>query len=284
MLPRQVAIVECGLPCILDVGLSLSPTGLFWTLALARALPVWLPHSHWSIVDDPAFFSRDARLLERLTGGVGAEAVEQVAKTVAIWREARDSLGFGSTPRLFWYEGGPAGSVVPKDGDTGLTARIDRLASGFDGRRTSIRGATVQPPPPDALADCARDTAALAAALGGRLPLILNRFLGDDACPELASQLQAIGIPVVQLARNAVLPAWRSPLLDAFAASGLAVPVAAGQIRLTAMAVVAPRSTIASIDDLSELGGIDQLSWNDDGGAAEAELWDEASAVWWELP
>ena len=284
MLPRQVAIVESGLPCILDVGFSLSPTGLYWTLALARALPVWLPQSHWSIVEDPAFFSRDARLLERLTGGVDAEAAELVAKTVAMWREARDMLGFGSTPRLFWYEGGQVGSVVPKDGDGGLTARIDRLASGFDGRRTAMHGGAVQPPPPDALADCARDTAALAAALGGRHPLILNRFLGDDACPELANQLQAIGVPVAQLAGSAVLPAWRSPLLDAFAASGLAVPVGARQMRLTAMAVVAPRGMIAPIADLSEIGGIDQLSWNDDGGAAEAELWDEASAVWWELP
>src|SRR5215207_3878029 len=123
MVPSPISTSEEGPPCILEVGMSLAPSGLYWTLALARALPVWLPQSHWSIIEDLNFFSRDARLLARLSGGHEGAAREVVANTVATWREARDALGFESTPRLYWHEGGRAGAVLPKDGDFSL---IDR--------------------------------------------------------------------------------------------------------------------------------------------------------------
>ena len=283
MLLRQIPAVDEGPPCVLDVGFSLAPSGLFWTLALARALPAWLPQSHWSIVEDPAFFLRDGRLLARLAGGDPAEAAEIVARTVAAWREARDALGFESTPRLFWHEGGRAGSVVPKDGDVGLVERVDALAAGFDGRRGPSRAATIETGAPDALADCARDTASLAAALGGRPPLVLSPLSASEAEPELARQLQEIGVASVRLDGPAVLAAWRVPLLEAFAASGLAVPLAAGRLRLAVLAVSAPRATILPLPGLGSLMEADRLAWNDDCGAAEATLWDDATAVWWEL-
>src|SRR5215213_6976037 len=91
--------VENGPPCVLDVGFSLAPT-----------LPVWLPQAHWSIVEDLNFFSRDRRLLCRLSNGGSAPPLEIVSSTVAAWREARDVLGFESTPQLYWHEGGRAGS------------------------------------------------------------------------------------------------------------------------------------------------------------------------------
>jgi hypothetical protein len=284
MVPRQIPILEDGQPCVLDVGFSLAPTGLFWTLALARALPIWLPQSHWSIVDDPLFFARDARLRARLAGGDFAEAGEVVARTVAAWREARDALGFESTPRLYWHDGGRAGSVVPKDGDSGLVERVDALAAGFDGRREPVQEAVAQAGEPDALADCARDTAALAGALGGRHPLVLCRLAEGEAMPELARQLEAIGVATTRLDGPAAPASWRKPLLEALAASGLAVPLAAGRLRLAVLALAAPRVGVLGVRGLSGLEEDDRFAWNADAGVTEAALWDDASAVWWELP
>lgn len=283
MVASPLPMLQDGPPCILDVGLSLAPTGLYWTLALARILPVWLPQSHWSIVEDFSFFARDSRLLARLTGGNVNDAGNVVAGAVAMWREARDALGFESRPHLYWHEGGRAGSVVPKDGDAGLVERVDALAAGFDGRRGPGRGAVSPTGEPDALADCARDTAALAAALGGCHPLVLSPIAADEVMPELARQLRAIGVTCARLDADTVLSAWQAPLLRALAASGLAVPLAAGQLRLAAIAVVAPRAGMLPPSGLN-VAESDRLAWNDDGGAAEAALWDDASAIWWELP
>jgi hypothetical protein len=281
--PKPIPTTEEGPPCVLDVGLSLAPTGLYWTLALARTVPVWLPQSHWSIIEDLNFFSRDARLLARLSGSHAGEPGDVVANTVAAWREARDALGFESTPRLYWHEGGRAGTVLPKDGDSGLIERVDALAAGFDGRRAPAGSDVAAIGVLDAMADCARDTAALAAALGGRHPLVLSPIATNEEVPELVRQLQAIGVASTRTAITEMLAGWQRPLLEALATSGLAVPVAAGRLRLAAIAVVAPR-----IHLLPQVGGcgmeeIDRLGWNDDGGAAEAALWDDASAIWWEL-
>ncbi len=280
MQPPQFRTDGFGPPCILDVGLSLAPAGLYWTLALARALPVWLPQSHWSIVEDLPYFAKDLRLLARLAGAAAAEAGEVVARTVAAWRDARDAMGFESTPRLYWHEGGRTGSVVPKDGDGGLVERVDALRAGFDGRRdTALRVCG-----PDALADCARDTASLAAALGGSQPLVLCPLGAGTSTPELADQLQSIGVASARAQASTLLRTWQAPLLQALAVSGLAVPIAAGRLRLAAIAVVAPRVPVLTSAAAECADEMDRLAWNEDAGAAEAALWDDACAVWWELP
>ena len=112
MLPRQVAIVESGLPC--DPGCRASPyrrpactlDACAGSRAPGVVAAVALVDRRGSRLLQPRRPS--ARTADRRSGR--CEAAELVAKTVAMWREARDMLGFGSTPRLFWYQGG---QVVP---------------------------------------------------------------------------------------------------------------------------------------------------------------------------
>lgn len=300
-IPRPAWMASQELSCILDVSLSLTQAGLFWTLALARVMPVWLPQSHWSIVEDPGFFARDPRLLAYLTGsglaGSGptdggprcrgglagsGDAGAALARVTAVWREARDAIGFESIPRLYWFNGGRAGSMVPKDCDAGLVDRVDGLAAGFDARQASVT--PIGSGLPDTLADCARDTAALAAGLGGPRPIVLTRLADDEPVPELARQLHNARIASTRIEAGGVPDAWRVPVQAALAVSGLAVPLAAGRLRLAAVAIVAPGAPLLPQDIPGPLDGTDPLAWNEDGTAAEAALWDDANAVWWELP
>ena len=260
--------------CVLDVGFSLRPTGLHWAVALAQALPVWLTLLHWSIVEDPEFFARDPRLLPWLTGRSGAEAQTAFARTVEAWREAREDLGFESRPDLYWHGAGRAGSIVPKDGDIGLIDRVDALAAGFDGRRA--RNASEA----DVIVDSARDALALAAGLGARHTVILAvRGPADTAEPPLlVRELAAARIAATALRDARLVDAFQRPLLAALVASGLAVALVGGGLRLTVVAVVAPRSSQL------RLGREDALAWEDTPGVEDAALWDDAAAVWWELP
>ena len=260
--------------CVLDVGLSLRPTGLHWALALARVLPVWLPQAHWSIVEDPEFFVRDNRLLPWVTGRGGAEAQTAFARTVQVWREAREDLGFESRPDLYWHGPGRVGSIVPKDGDVGLIDRIDALAAGLDGRRVpSVRCA-------DVIVDSARDALALAAGLGSRHTVILAMRDRDEvpSPPLLVRELEAVRVACTELRDQRLLGAFQRPILEALVASGLAVALIGGGQRLAVVAVVAPRASQLQI------GREDALDWEDTPGSEDAALWDDAAAVWWELP
>jgi hypothetical protein len=54
-------------------------------------------------------------------------------------------------------------------------------------------------------------------------------------------------------------------------------------MRLAVLALAAPQARVLPQVNLAAATDVDRLGWNDDGGAAEAALWDEASSVWWEL-
>jgi hypothetical protein len=279
-------------PCVVDASLSLCPNGLFWVLRLAEAMPVWLPQSHWAIVDDEAFYARDRRLVARLAGGGDArEAVAAFARTLGEWREAREALRLEARRGLYWAADGWAESVVPKDGDAGLIERRDALAAGLDGRSRG-GGATACAGGADALADCARDALALAAALGGGArPLLLAAMAPDDAEPELVSRLELAGVPCPRLGEaGALREALRDALVPALLRCGLAAPIAGGRMRLAGLLAVAPRALhvpapvgMAEEDALAVSAG-DPLGWDAAASGEEAALWDDASAVWWEVP
>ncbi len=267
------ARIETAAPCVLDVGLSLGPGGLHWALALARVVPVWLPQAHWSIVDDPGFFGRDPRLLSWLTGlppGGGAE--QAFAAAVQGWRDARDALGLESREALYWHYCGKDGSVLPKDGDATVVERIEALAAGCDGRRAPAEGAC------DAVADSARDAVAIAAALACPHPVILSPLGAGDPAPGPARYLASLGVPCPQVTEPGMLALFRDPLLSAMARSGLAIPVASRRLRLAVVAVAAPRVSG------SPLGREEDLDWRSGPSEEEAALWDDASAIWWEIP
>jgi hypothetical protein len=261
-----------GVTCVLDIGLSLRPTGLYWALALATAVPTWLPQVHWYICEEQDLLGCDDDLLASLTGVHGGEARISFARTVQRWREARESLGFESRPDLFWHGFGRAGSMVPKDGDADLIDRVDALAAGLDGRREQRLPGT------NLLADSARDVLALAAALGGRNTIILTPRGEERSPPTLVQELSAAHVPSVELRGHRLLAAFEPPIVQTLVATGLAAALIGSGFRLSAVSVVAPHA--CGVDRRDE----DELAWEDAPTIEEAALWEDAAAIWWELP
>ena len=92
--------VRTGLPCVLEVGLSLAPSGLYFALGLAREGPVWLPQCHWNIVDDKDF-PVDRELAKYLSGVPDfGEAIALLSRVRSDWRDAREKIGLESLPNF----------------------------------------------------------------------------------------------------------------------------------------------------------------------------------------
>jgi hypothetical protein len=274
----QHAVLK-GQPYVLDVGLSLAPTGLYWALALAHEGPVWVPHCHWSIVLDKEF-PISAGLATYLAGVANVdEATAILGRVRNEWREALDRIGLESLPNFFWPMDGRLDSVVPKDGDATLVDRVHILAAGLDSRLGN--GAEGGNGGADALCDCARDTLALAAALGDRRPVVLSRLARDEPAPLLLERLKKADVPCAKLTAPRLLEAVHASLCPAMLGSGLAVPLASGGLRLAALLVVAPGALNAGI--LSAMMADDDLEWHPDAHGCEAALWNDAAAIWWEV-
>jgi hypothetical protein len=280
-LPPEEAIPK-GPPCVLDVALSLAPAGLYWTLGLARMRPVWVPPCHWDIVDDNSFLG-DEHLVTQLAGaGDYVTAITALARARDDWRRARDDLALESFPGVYWPASGRAESVMPKDNDGTVVDRFHVLAAGLESRR---RAASQEPPgTADATADCIRESLALVVALGDRRSVLLSRIAPGDTAPMHADHLAGADVECRQLVDSPLIESLRASLVPALFASGLAIPLANGRLRLAGLSLAAPgvlaaaplAATMASADDVLELDG------NADQG--EAALWNGASAIWWELP
>jgi len=263
-------------PCVVDVSLSLAPAGLYWVLRLAEHVPVWLPQCHWAIVDDQGFHARAPDFVERLAGA------SELAQVTRQWRCACDRWGFESRPNLFWRGDGRADSVLPKDGDVELVERCDLLAAGFEARlRRELPndGGASPMPDLDPRLDCARDTLALAAALGGARPIVLVRLAEDEAMPELAGQLEMIGVACPRLAEGPLRIAVRESLVPLLWRTGLAAGVGSGSLRLAGLSVVAPNRLEQSLVEGDEL-----LTWDAATTGTETGSWTGAAASWWEMP
>lgn len=261
-------------PLVVDVSLSLAPNGLYWVMRLAEVVPVWLPQCHWAIVDDQAFYARAPGLAERLVGKGG-----DLAQITRQWRGACDLLGFESRPNLFWRGDGRADSVLPKNGDAELVERCDALAAGFEARfRAGL------PPSEDAcvealdpLGDCARDTLALTAALGGARPIVILAMKPNEPEPELASRLAAIDVPCPMLAEGPLRAAIREALAPLLWRTGLAACIGSGALRLAGLSLVAPYWIEQPPGD-----GDDLLTWDAPSIGTETRVWGGAAGVWWE--
>jgi hypothetical protein len=280
-LPADEAIPK-GPPCVLDVALSLAPAGLYWTLGLARVLPVWLPQCHWDIVDDNAFLA-DAQLVTRLAGVADHAAASAILRQVRDdWRRARDELALESLPGVFWPANGRGESVVPKDNDGTVVDRFHVLAAGLESRRR----ASMQELPAiaDALADCVRESLALAVALGDRRSIVLSPLAADETKPLLADHLASAGVACRQLIDPTLIDSLRPSLIPALFASGLAIPMANGRLRLAGLFVAAPGALAAAPLAATMATADENLELNANADQGEAALWNDASAIWWELP
>ena len=275
-------VVDKKLPCVVDVRLSLAPTGLFFVLGLSHALRVWLPQCHWTIVDDDSFL-RDQRLVSYLAGTTNQAKAEDIfIQTRNDWRVAREAYGLESMPGLFWPSSGRGDSIVPKDGDATLIDRLHVLSAGLDARGASrgILGAGCA----DALADCARDTLSLAAALINQPPVVLATIDHGEESPELAKHFDRAGLSCTKMTDDRLIDPLRQALMPALIASGLFVHAANRRARLAALYMVAPGSIAASTLAEAMMDCDDNLSLDAFTGNGEAALWDGASAIWWEAP
>jgi len=267
-----------ALSCIADVRLSLGAGGLFWVLGLARSVPVWLVQAHWAMVEDP-FYLQEKALVRCLAGRPNATAEDcraAVLDTCDTWRKAQREWCLESHPNLYWSAERSFEAVLPKDGGRGLTDLCDALAAGLD-HRLGRSAETV-----DALADCARDALALAAALGGTRPIVLMTTLeGDESEPALARSLDEADIPCRRLGADGWADRFNARLAPVLVHAGLAVPLAAGTLRLAGLQVVAPRALMSAAEE--DDGDSDRLAWNAAEDGNEARLWDGAAAVCWEV-
>jgi hypothetical protein len=152
------------------------------------------------------------------------------------------------------------------------------LAAGLEARRDGEPRGT-----PNTLADCARDTLALAVALGDRRSIILTPLGPDGARPALADHLESARIDCRRLTESAWIEPLCAALLPALFASGLVVPLAGGQVRLAGLAITAPGTLAAASVAASMASDLDTLEFDAAADQGEAALWDGASALWWEL-
>jgi hypothetical protein len=194
------------------------------------------------------------------------------------WRLARDDLALETCPGLFWPADGRRESIVPKDNDGSFVDRFHVLAAGLDARRNGTNSA------PSTLADCARDTLALAVALGDRRAIILTPLGPDGTPPALAAHLESAEIECRAVTEPTWLEPLRAALLPALFASGLAVPLAGRRLRLAGLSVTAPGTLAAAAIAASMASDLDTLELDAAADQGEAALWDGASAIWWELP
>jgi hypothetical protein len=132
----------------------------------------------------------------------------------------------------------------------------------------------------DALADCSRDTLALAAAIDGARPLVLTALAPDESAPAVARSLEEAGVPCRCLEPCSQTHGFDAALAPALMKAGLAAAVASGGLRLAGMQVVAPSAHLPSSAGGAE-GEDDRLAWNEAAHGDEACLWDGAIAICW---
>lgn len=276
-MPAPMPLAEC----VVDVRLSLGPDGVYWTLGLARTLPVWLVHAHWAIVDDPFYLEQDplVRQLARSEESSIEECRTLAQQGIEIWRDIQQRWQLETWPNLYWSGDRALEAVLPKNREAGLVERHDALAAGLDQRR----GRSLETL--DALADIDRDALALAAALGSlerAPPILLTPLAQGEDVPALARHLDDAGILCRRIGEDGFARQLNASLAPALLGAGLATALATGGLRLAALQLLTPRAL--AIPACSERDSdADSLAWDAAAFGREADLWDQALAACWEV-
>lgn len=269
--PLQVTVDSKTWSCVLDLRLALALHGPMLALRLSEELRICLVPRLWYVLDhSEQYRERSPRWLRDPHDDDGAPLPHPEALTQ--WERARVELG-PSVLRLYWAGDALHESFLPKDVDSRVIARFERLARGLEQRTSALSSWSIDSP----LVAGALDAAALAAALGRHRPLIFTSAGSDGAPPPLCRLLEAAGVPCRQLEPRESEP-MRRPLLGVFARSG-ALELCWAGLGLSLVHLVVPRAFIPS--DVT----VDTF---DDGGAAAdndgAELWESSSAYWYPMP
>jgi hypothetical protein len=284
VMPPLTMQVQIAQPCcIVDIPLALSCYGLGATMMLSRVCRVWLSPTVWAIVDDPGFYLAQDRLVGRLSGiaegAVDDAARAEVRAVIEQWRRARDDYGLDVREGIFWPAEKLGEAVVPKGCDGAILERLDALAVGLDRRRQNADAVGDV----DVLADCARDTAALAAALADERTIVLTTRPDDTAPPDIGSYLSMSRIPCRRLEDLNAMRLLRGAMAPMLVHAGLVDLVASGLLRLTAVSLIAPAAALPSRQTLLLDDDDVDIRWNSERGG-ETALWEHATAIWYDVP
>ncbi|KMO34360.1 hypothetical protein VQ03_23485 [Methylobacterium tarhaniae] len=268
----------------MDVSFALSPWGLWGVRRLARTTCVWLARAQIALIQDRVEeILKDEAFVQRVAGGFGASATaaERLEAATGMWNAARSILAFSPDEEVCWPCDRAEDSVMPRGTDPSIVARLDALAQGLELRRPPSREAI--PGNLDVLSDCARDTLALAAALGPGRVFVLTTIPPGRAAPDLVGFLERAAIPcrhVDDLGQKRLL---RETLLPVFAQAGLTDLLATGSIRLACLHLIVPRAPLAMPEPLSDDDYAYDAVCDEPEAPGDPSLWDDAISAWWEV-
>ena len=266
--------------CVLDPGLMLSRFGLLLARRLGEVMELWMPREFWRILDNSQFYLRQPESLFRMSDDERRVSVRQapnmdeIATAIKEWERIRMENDLSGL-KFFWIGDGLPESLVPPGTGADLVWRYESLARALD-RPLAGRGP---------MACAARDTAALAAALGaafvltyrttediraGAAPAICDVFAECLSCQSVAE-----GDPIAATERDHL----RHLLVHSGAANllwaGLNLAVLHLAVPAAAILYVAPQPT--STDDLGEVDTVAPVA------ESSAGPWDGARAFWYPL-
>jgi hypothetical protein len=183
MFPLSVKISQRAPVCILDARLALAPGGLLLALKLARATELWLTREFWSLIDSVFVFAR----------AHPPAAMRELWLWHTAWLAGRLQGAF------HWIGDARRESVLPEGADPDLLAQFEQLDAALLEAMTAHNGSLE-----GLLSDCARQSIALAAALGPQAPIILTLAgnHGGQEPPPLLADATSLGLKTVREVTN----------------------------------------------------------------------------------
>jgi len=282
--PMTINVATARPSCVVDVSFALSPWGLWGVRRLARNACVWLARAHIALIRDRVEeILKDDAFVQRIVGGFGGStaAGERLEAATSMWNAARPNLAFSPDEEICWPCDNAEESVMPRGTDPSIVTRLDALAQGLELRRSGSKAGVAGSI--DILSDCARDTLALAAALGPGQVFVLTTIAPGRDAPDLVGFLASAGIPcrhVDDLGQRRLL---RETLLPLFTQAGLTELLAAGSIRLACLHLIVPRAPLAAPELLSDDEYAYDAVCDDTESPGDPSLWDDAISAWWEM-
>jgi hypothetical protein len=267
--------------CVLDPGLVLCRFGLPLIRRLGDLAELWMPRELWHILDNSQFYLEQPESLCQVDGGERhdelrwSSARKEIVAAIKLWERIRLESDLSGL-KVFWIGDGLSESLVPPGTSADLIWRYESFAQSLDRHLKSI----------GPIACAARDTAALAAALGTafiltyRTPESVETDSAPDICKafayhmscELVAKADPIAAIESEYLRHLLVYSSAADLLW----SGLNLAVLHLVLPSAASLYVASPPTLS--DDLAEV----ELALPAEIGAG-ADLWDGARAFWYPL-
>jgi hypothetical protein len=255
---------------VVDATFALSPMGLLATMALAGSAHVWLPRALYTLLDNDSYYRANPGQMggETWLDEPGREKLlESMACELEPWRWAWQNGRLSS--RVHWIADAQYESALPDRQESGLLPRFESCCSALDARRIANGETLTSFGRP--LDECARDVAALAAALQPETTYILTIAGSWKDGPPLCRFLEPHGVKPIP---------WEGlPDRVAAAFAPAFAPLAACTEWRAAVVQIAAPVILALPDAWSE------SEWDNDeppeaGDPTSGDLWRHARALW----